>query len=245
MAFSLVRAFGGKVRWIISRPRFFFFFALNGDHLANTSFTLWATISPQWLSELRQQWKSVPVASEPFSLIGSHSMPRQHNQPTPTPKRIRPWPRSSVTQRKIHPPPPTHTHIHTHTYKDKFQFSSLMSRPTRTLVDTSVAVRVVSGRVVFTSSGRRCASLWSAIACWLRARMASRDRGRCTRKRTVGLGLSISCTASRREAGPDRGCIAPVSAVVVFAADNCAWSSQGKKMGCCVYPLSFLCVFHW
>ena len=38
---------------------FFVFYAYNGDQLAHINSTLYARISPQWLSELRQLWPSV------------------------------------------------------------------------------------------------------------------------------------------------------------------------------------------
>ena len=76
---------GGGVGWgevIHSSPVVFFFFLVSGDQLAHTN----STISPQWLSELRQLWLSVPwqVACEPVSLLGSYTIPGQHNQPAPT-----------------------------------------------------------------------------------------------------------------------------------------------------------------
>ena len=39
---------------------FFFFGGGSGDQLANTNSTLYARISPQWLSKLRQLWLNVP-----------------------------------------------------------------------------------------------------------------------------------------------------------------------------------------
>ena len=61
-------------------------FLSNGDHLAHTSK---ARVSPQWLSERRQLWPGVSrrVACElifPDAVIGSHTVPGQHSQPTPT-----------------------------------------------------------------------------------------------------------------------------------------------------------------
>ena len=53
----------------------------------NTNSTLQARISPQWLSELRRLWPSVPwwVSCELVSLIGTHTMPaQQHSQSTLT-----------------------------------------------------------------------------------------------------------------------------------------------------------------
>ena len=43
--------------------------------------TLWVSVSPQWLSELRQLWLSVPwlVVCELISLLGFHTVPRQHS----------------------------------------------------------------------------------------------------------------------------------------------------------------------
>ena len=47
----------------IPRLRFFFFFSssfFSGDQLAHTNSTLSARMGPQWLSELRRLWPSVP-----------------------------------------------------------------------------------------------------------------------------------------------------------------------------------------
>ena len=43
-------------------------------------------ITPQWLSKLRWPWMSVPwwAVWELISLMGSHTMPRHHSQPTLT-----------------------------------------------------------------------------------------------------------------------------------------------------------------
>ena len=59
VAFPCVRGFVENARHFIPRLRFFFFF-LSGDKLAHTKSTLQARISPQWLSELRRLWPSVP-----------------------------------------------------------------------------------------------------------------------------------------------------------------------------------------
>ena len=73
----------GKVWWLIPCPRFFF---LSEDQLMHTNSTFQARISPQWLSKLRWVWPSVSwwVASGFVALIGSHTMPGQHSQPTLT-----------------------------------------------------------------------------------------------------------------------------------------------------------------
>ena len=57
---------------------------LSGDQLMCTNSTLLAKIGPLWLSKLRWPWKSVSwwVTCELSSLIGSHTIPGQHNQPT-------------------------------------------------------------------------------------------------------------------------------------------------------------------
>ena len=46
----------------------------------------WSRISPQWLSELRWPWESIPwpVVCDFVSLMGYHTIPGQHNQPTLT-----------------------------------------------------------------------------------------------------------------------------------------------------------------
>ena len=63
---------------------FFFFFCR--DQLAHTKFTLYAGIGPRWLSDLRRLRTNVPlqVVCELRFRIGSHTMPGQHSQPTPT-----------------------------------------------------------------------------------------------------------------------------------------------------------------
>ena len=59
---------------------FYFILYFSADQLAHANSTLYANIGPQWLSELRQLWPSVPwrVACELVSLISSHTMPGQH-----------------------------------------------------------------------------------------------------------------------------------------------------------------------
>ena len=65
---------GGKFWWINPRQRLFsFLFLFNGgDQLAHTNSALLAKISPQWLSELKRLWPSVPwrTAYELVSLLG-------------------------------------------------------------------------------------------------------------------------------------------------------------------------------
>ena len=65
-----------------------FFFGLfsSGDLLALTNSTLYARISPQWLSELRQLWpKLLDKLRVSCFRTGSHTVPGQHHsQPTPT-----------------------------------------------------------------------------------------------------------------------------------------------------------------
>ena len=58
----------------------------SGGQLVYSNSTLYARIGLQWLSELRRPWPSFPRrdACEFVSLIGSHIMPGQHSQPTPT-----------------------------------------------------------------------------------------------------------------------------------------------------------------
>ena len=58
--FNNLRGFGENVRAFTSRLRFFFFFFRSGDRLAHANFTLYARISPQWLSKLRRLWPTVP-----------------------------------------------------------------------------------------------------------------------------------------------------------------------------------------
>ena len=70
----------------------FFFFFFSGDQLAHINPPPFffggggCRVSPQWLSELRRMWPRAPwlVACELVSLIGSHTMPGQHSQQTPT-----------------------------------------------------------------------------------------------------------------------------------------------------------------
>ena len=52
---------------------------LSADQITHTNSTLYTRISPQWLSELRWLWPSVPWwnACELVSLIGFHTMPGQ------------------------------------------------------------------------------------------------------------------------------------------------------------------------
>ena len=73
----------GKIHWF---PACAFFFFLSGDQFVHTNSTVYARIGSQWLSEQRWLWPSVPwwVACELVSLLGSHTMPGQHSQPTPT-----------------------------------------------------------------------------------------------------------------------------------------------------------------
>ena len=54
------------------------------NQLAHTNSTLYARITPQWLTEPRWLWLSVPwqIAHELVSLIGSNTMPGQHIRPT-------------------------------------------------------------------------------------------------------------------------------------------------------------------
>ena len=61
-------------------------FFLNEDKLAHANSTLWARISSQWLSEPRRQWLSIPWwgVCELVFLIGSHTKPGEHGQPTLT-----------------------------------------------------------------------------------------------------------------------------------------------------------------
>ena len=74
LAFSSLARIWGDCSTIHSStihfPSALFFFFFNGDWLVHTNFTLWAGISPQWLSELSRQWLSVPwrVACEFVSL---------------------------------------------------------------------------------------------------------------------------------------------------------------------------------
>ena len=85
VAFSSFWGFGGKVQSAFLACAFFFF-GLSWDQIAHTIFLSYDRISPQWLSELRRLWPSVSwwVACELISLIGSHTMPGQHSQPTRT-----------------------------------------------------------------------------------------------------------------------------------------------------------------
>ena len=82
-----MRGFYGKVRRFIPHLRFFFF--QSGDQFANTNSTFMTRISPQWLSELRWLWTSIPwrVACKFVFLMDSHTMMPmlgEHNQPIPT-----------------------------------------------------------------------------------------------------------------------------------------------------------------
>ena len=66
-------------------PHLCFVFYKMGISLCTNS-TLSDRTSVQWLSELRQLWMSVPwwVACELISLMGSHTVPEQQSQSTPT-----------------------------------------------------------------------------------------------------------------------------------------------------------------
>ena len=66
--FFVARILGG--RFIDSFPTCPIFSFLNGDQLVHTNSTLYARIGPQWLSELRRLWPSVPWhATSLFSLL--------------------------------------------------------------------------------------------------------------------------------------------------------------------------------
>ena len=75
---------------IFSPPALFFFFLFSVFNVEISSrgpiplFKL--RTSPQWLSELRRPWTSVPKRTECelFSLMGSRTILGQHSQPTPT-----------------------------------------------------------------------------------------------------------------------------------------------------------------
>ena len=85
VAFSLhARIFWKKVGKIILRLWFLFIFKRIS---ARAQQFLYFSQDPQWLGELTRLWTSVSwwVAWELVSLIGSNTMPEQHDrQPTPT-----------------------------------------------------------------------------------------------------------------------------------------------------------------
>ena len=75
--------FGG--RFDDSLPAYAFFF--RAEIILRTLLPPFgARISPQWLSELKRLWLSIPLgaALELVSLIGSDTMFRKHSQLTPT-----------------------------------------------------------------------------------------------------------------------------------------------------------------
>ena len=82
VSFPLSKDSGG--RFLINQPPTPV--VLNGDQVLHTNSTLYARISPQWLSKLRQLWLSIPrqVASQLTSPIGFYIVPGQHSRPTPT-----------------------------------------------------------------------------------------------------------------------------------------------------------------
>ena len=70
--FLATRIFGEGFGDAFSACAFLFLFFISGDQLAHTNSTLYARIGPQWFSELRRLWPSVPrrVACELVSLRG-------------------------------------------------------------------------------------------------------------------------------------------------------------------------------
>ena len=71
VALSLLASVLGECSTVHSPCAFFFFFFWSGYKLEHTNSTLFVRISPQWLSELRRLWPSVPwqVACELVSWL--------------------------------------------------------------------------------------------------------------------------------------------------------------------------------
>ena len=67
-----------------------FFFFCSGDQLVHTNFNLKADVSPHWFNELRRLWTSIfwRIASKLVFMMGSHTMPRQHNYNQPVLSRV-------------------------------------------------------------------------------------------------------------------------------------------------------------
>ena len=82
--FFTCKDFGGSFNYSFPSCTFFIiiisFFLFSGDHFYSL-----ARIRPQWLSELRWLWTSIPwqVACELIWLIGSHMMPWRHSDRFP------------------------------------------------------------------------------------------------------------------------------------------------------------------